>query len=127
MRPLSYPHSDVSLVCFSVRLPASFENVRDKWFPETHHFCPGVPCVIAATQIDLRDDDDAEPGKEKMRIPPIMTAQGERLARELGAVEYVECSAKTQTGVEDAFDVVAAAGVKYQSSVVKRKRKCIVV
>lgn len=30
LRPLSYPQTDVFLVCFSVVAPASFENVREK-------------------------------------------------------------------------------------------------
>ncbi len=30
LRPLSYPQTDVFLVCFSVVSPASFENVREK-------------------------------------------------------------------------------------------------
>ena len=30
LRPLSYPNSDVFLVCFSVITPASFNNVREK-------------------------------------------------------------------------------------------------
>ncbi len=56
LRPLSYPQTDVFLVCFSVTSPASFENVKEKWFPEVHHHCPGVPCLIVGTQIDLRED-----------------------------------------------------------------------
>ena len=34
LRPLSYPQTDVFLVCFSIVAPASFENVKEKWFPE---------------------------------------------------------------------------------------------
>lgn len=30
LRPLSYPQTDVFLVCFSVVAPASYENVREK-------------------------------------------------------------------------------------------------
>lgn len=30
LRPLSYPQTDVFLICFSVVAPASFENVREK-------------------------------------------------------------------------------------------------
>lgn len=30
LRPLSYPQTDVFLVCFSVVAPASFENVKEK-------------------------------------------------------------------------------------------------
>ena len=32
LRPLSYPQTDVFLVCFSVVSPSSFENVREKVF-----------------------------------------------------------------------------------------------
>ncbi len=30
LRPLTYPETDVFLVCFSVASPASFENVKEK-------------------------------------------------------------------------------------------------
>jgi cell division control protein 42 len=30
VRPLSYAHSDVFLICFSVGIPGSFESVREK-------------------------------------------------------------------------------------------------
>ena len=30
LRPLSYPQTDVFLVCFSVVSPASFENVKER-------------------------------------------------------------------------------------------------
>ena len=32
LRPLSYPQTDVFLVCFSVVNPSSFENVKEKVF-----------------------------------------------------------------------------------------------
>ena len=38
LRPLSYPQTDVFLICFSVISPASFENVRAKWFPEVNDY-----------------------------------------------------------------------------------------
>jgi cell division control protein 42 len=65
LRPLSYPQTDVFLVCFSVTSPASFENVKEKWLPEVHHHCPGVPCLIVGTQIDLREDSQV-----RLRPPP---------------------------------------------------------
>ena len=37
LRPLSYPETDVFLVCFSVVSPSSFENVKEKWYPEIKH------------------------------------------------------------------------------------------
>lgn len=106
LRPLSYPQTDVFLVCFSVTSPASFENVREKWFPEVHHHCPGVPCLIVGTQTDLRDDPSVRDKLAKQKMSPVRKEDGERMAKELGAVKYVECSALTQYKLKDVFDEV---------------------
>jgi cell division control protein 42 len=106
LRPLSYPQTDVFLVCFSVTSPASFENVREKWFPEVHHHCPGVPCLIVGTQVDLRDDPSVREKLAKQKMQPVSKEAGERMAKELGAVKYVECSALTQYKLKDVFDEV---------------------
>lgn len=106
LRPLSYPQTDVFLVCFSVTSPASFENVREKWFPEVHHHCPGVPCLIVGTQTDLRDDPSVKEKLTKQKMKPVEKSDGERMAKDLGAVKYVECSALTQYKLKDVFDEV---------------------
>ena len=106
LRPLSYPQTDVFLVCFSVTSPASFENVREKWFPEVHHHCPGVPCLIVGTQVDLRDDPSVREKLAKQKMAPVKREDGERMAKDLGAVKYVECSALTQYKLKDVFDEV---------------------
>ena len=36
LRSLSYPQTDVFLLCFSIVAPASFENVREKVINHTH-------------------------------------------------------------------------------------------
>lgn len=46
LRPLSYPQTDVFLVCFSVTSPASFENVKEKWFPEVRSASSPAYCVV---------------------------------------------------------------------------------
>ncbi|OAA71379.1 Ras family protein [Cordyceps fumosorosea ARSEF 2679] len=107
LRPLSYPQTDVFLVCFSVTSPASFENVREKWFPEVHHHCPGVPCLIVGTQVDLRDDPSVREKLSKQKMSPVRREDGERMAKDLGAVKYVECSALTQYKLKDVFDEVS--------------------
>lgn len=106
LRPLSYPQTDVFLVCFSVTSPASFENVREKWFPEVHHHCPGVPCLIVGTQTDLREDSGVREKLARQKMTPVRKEDGERMAKELGAVKYVECSALTQYKLKDVFDEV---------------------
>lgn len=74
LRPLSYPQTDVFLICFSVVSPASYENVRTKvsscsdsvgnrpditsrqWYPELHHHAPSTPVLLVGTKLDLRED-----------------------------------------------------------------------
>ena len=106
LRPLSYPQTDVFLICFNVTSPPSFENVKEKWFPEVRHHCPATACIIVGTMVDLRDDPSVLEKLAKSRQRPITFEQGERLARELGAVKYVECSALTQRGLKNVFDEV---------------------
>lgn len=56
LRPLSYPDTDVILMCFSVDSPDSLENIPEKWTPEVKHFCPNVPIILVGNKKDLRND-----------------------------------------------------------------------
>ncbi len=66
MRPLSYPNTDVVLVCFSVTSRDSYVNAEQKWIPEIRHYCPGAKILVVGTKSDLRprrrgpDDEDQE-------------------------------------------------------------------
>ncbi len=51
LRPLSYPMTDVFLICFSVVNPASFQNVREEWVPELQEYAPNVPYLLIGTQV----------------------------------------------------------------------------
>lgn len=126
LRPLSYPQTDVFLVCFSVVNPASFENVKEKWFPEVRHHCPGVPCLIVGTQNDLRDDPATLEKLAKSKAKPITVQQGEKLAVELDAVKYVECSAyRNQKGLKNVFDEAIMAALEPPKDT--RKKKCMLL
>uniref|UniRef100_A0A8C6E423 small monomeric GTPase n=1 Tax=Moschus moschiferus TaxID=68415 RepID=A0A8C6E423_MOSMO len=103
LRPLSYPPTDVFLICFSLLSPASFENVRANWYPEVRHRCPNTPIILVGTKLDLRDDKDMIE-KLKKKLTPITYLQGLAMAKEIGAVKYLECSALTQRGFKTVFD-----------------------
>ncbi|KAJ2828015.1 GTPase Cdc42 [Coemansia sp. 'formosensis'] len=125
LRPLSYPQTDVFLVCFSVTSQASYENVKEKWFPEVLHHCPGVPCIIVGTQVDLREDVVTLEKLAKNRQKAILAEQGHALAKELKAVKYVECSALTQKGLKNVFDEAIVAALEPPAP--KKKSKCILL
>ena len=66
-----------------------------------------MPCLIVGTQVDLRDEPSVRDKLAKQRMQPVRKEDGERMAKELGAVKYVECSALTQFKLKDVFDEVS--------------------
>jgi len=135
LRSLCYPQTDVFLVCFSVIQPDSFANIKTKWYPEIRHFCPKQPFVLVGLKIDLRDDETELEELAKEGKQPIIPEQGKKLALELKAECYRECSALTQTGLKEVFDEAARIGMPKKTTVtdgeepivIKKKNKCIIL
>ncbi|KAJ1339823.1 hypothetical protein BSLG_005561 [Batrachochytrium salamandrivorans] len=97
LRPLSYPQTDVFLICFSLVSPPSFENVRTKWFPEISHHAPSTACILVGTKLDLREDRDTI---EKLPL--------------------------TQKGLKNVFDEAIRA-VLMPPEIKKKKKACLVL
>ncbi|CAF0999169.1 unnamed protein product [Adineta steineri] len=104
LRPLSYPQTDVFVLCFSVISPTSFTNITNKWMPEIRHHCPDKPVILCGTKIDLREDREFVNLLQKQNLQPIKREQGLRLCKKIRAFKYVECSALTQKGLKQVFD-----------------------
>jgi len=120
LRPLSYPQTDVFLICFSLVSPASFENVRAKWVPEVRHHCPKAPIILVGTKLDLRDDQTTI---EKLRLnkqAPITYPQGLALAKDISSLKYLECSALNQIGLKAIFDEAIRAVLVPSKKVTRR-------
>jgi len=103
------------------------------------------------TQIDLRDEASTIEKLSKNKQKPITQEAGEKLAKELKAVKYVECSALTQVsfarfrsfhskmhlsflfffhcrlqrGLKNVFDEAILAALEPPQP--KRKRKCTII
>jgi small GTP-binding protein len=104
LRPLSYPQTDVFLICFSLVSPPSYENVRTKWYPEISHHAPSTSIVLVGTKLDLREDPATIEKLRDRRMAPIQYSQGVAMAKDIKAVKYLECSALTQKGLKTVFD-----------------------
>jgi Ras-related C3 botulinum toxin substrate 1 len=124
LRPLSYPQTDVFVLCFSVISPTSFTNITNKWMPEIRHHCPDKPVILCGTKIDLREDREFVNQLQKQNIQAIKREQGQRLCKKIRAFKYVECSALTQKGLKQVFDDAVRAVLSPKTSKVS-KSSCI--
>ncbi|KAG8217325.1 P-loop containing nucleoside triphosphate hydrolase protein [Butyriboletus roseoflavus] len=126
LRPLSYPESDVILIVFSIDFPVSLGNVQDKWYPEVAHFCEGTPLILVGTKTDLRRDEQTRRMLSAQGQVPVSAEQGANVAKEIGA-KYVECSAKTGTGVQDVFHLALKESMKGRWGKMVKQRRCVVI
>ncbi|CAB4375210.1 unnamed protein product [Rhizophagus irregularis] len=126
LRPLSYPQTDVFLICFSLVSPPSLENVKNKWYPEISHHAPNTPIILVGTKLDLREDKDTIVKLRMKSQSPITYPEGLQMAKEIGAVRYLECSALTQKGLKNVFDEAIRA-VLSPNPIKKKKSKCVVI
>jgi len=127
LRPLSYPQTDVFLICFSLTSPASYENVRAKWYPEVSHHCPNTPIILVGTKLDLRDDKETIEKLREKKLCPITTAQGLQMDKEVNSTKYLECSALTQKGLKQVFDEAIRAVLCPRKPAKKKKGACVVL
>eukprot|EP01084_Bolivina_argentea_P194295 333325_1 len=68
LRPLSYPRTNIFLVCFSITSRSSFENVKSKWVPEIIYHCPDVPWILVGMKSDLRFENIIKHQEKKEKI-----------------------------------------------------------
>lgn len=121
LRPLSYPQTNVFLVCFSVISPSTFTNISNKWIPEIRHHCPDTPIVLCGTKIDLRDDIETIEQLQRQNLQPIKREQGIKLSKKIKAYTYVECSALTQKGLHQVFEEAIRAVLAPK---ITKEKKC---
>ena len=127
LRPLSYPQTDVFLLCFSIVSPASLDNIRQKWHPEIQHHAPRVPFVLVGLKVDLRTDPETVERLKQKRLAPITAQEAEAMKNELGASGYYECSALTQAGLKDVFDEACRCVLAHATQAKKKKKGCLIL
>ncbi|KAK6169991.1 hypothetical protein SNE40_018492 [Patella caerulea] len=118
LRPISYPGTDVIVVCFSIDNIASLENVSLNWVPEIRHFCGAVTIVLVGTKSDVRDTLMCGSNSNFLKHGPLKYEDGCAMAYRINAVTYLECSSKSDKGIEEVFH----AAIKASLSKPKKKR-----
>jgi GTPase SAR1 family protein len=127
-----YPDTDVFVICYSIVDPNTFDNVASKWHIELKTHCPNVPIILVGTKKDLINDENTIETLKKKNQTPITSEQGYKMRQTIGAYAFVECSAKTQTGLNEVFTTAVEAVIdprsrkSFQNPNLKDKKQCIV-
>lgn len=120
LRRLCYRDAELIALCYSTAVPSSFASVREKWLPEFRLVgsLARIPILLVGLQADRRDDLGVLRQLERGGEKPLRQQDGERLAKDIGALGYVECSALTQRNLKLVFDTLLVAGLrcKYRQS-----------
>lgn len=103
LRPLSYPMTDVFLLCFSVISRTSYNNVESSWIPEIRHYMPHAPIVLVGTKIDLRNNKQLLDRLRDRKETPVMFEEGKDMMERNRLDAYCEVSALTQEGLPELF------------------------
>ena len=148
LRSLSYSDTHCIMLCFSIDSPDSLENVQSKWVGEIADHCEGVKLVLVALKCDLRTNEDSDPenNEDDDRYNPYRASttnpyqQQKRLisydealavAKKIGALRYLECSAKKNRGVNEAFSEAARCALnakpKGANDVPQQKKGCTIM
>lgn len=102
---------DVIILCFSKDAPETFHSIQKRWLAEiSEHMkdvCESAPIVLVRTKSDLSTPN----------CVPIQDIL--KLAKELNAVSYVDCSSVTLFSVKNLFQEAVIAGACYRASLPK--------
>ncbi|CAH0562354.1 unnamed protein product [Brassicogethes aeneus] len=123
LRPLSYPGTDLILMCYNIENPDSLVNVYMKWAPEVKHFLPNKPIILVGNKLDLRSDPEVITSLLKHGKKPVTNKEGYKVAKKIGAINFYECSAKTMFNVREIFNY-AAEYLMFQTPRAINKRVC---
>jgi len=111
---------------FGVSLSAEVGSTLLQWYPEVAHFCEGTPLLLVGTKTDLRRDEQTRRMLAAQGLVPVTPEQGATVAKEISA-KYIECSAKTGTGVQEVFDLALKESMKGRWGKIVKQRRCVVV
>lgn len=127
LRPLSYPQTDVFVVCFAVTSPTSFRNVQTKWIPEVKHYMPSASIILVGTKKDMRGCTSTAKHLEMMGERLVLEEEGHELARKMGCAQYIEVSALTQENLHYMFQRATEEGLATQKKPKKKSKQCVIM
>jgi len=111
LRVISYPNTDVFLVCYAIDNATSLKNIREKWVPELHTHAPDSKLILVGLKADLEEKETKErlikeEQKKFVKKDTILDT-----VADIKALDHVKCSALKMTGIEDVFNKAIAVAL----------------
>lgn len=126
-RAVVYQKADVIVLLYSIDSPGSYRNVTKKWKPHLKKNLKrnkNCPVILVGNKLDLRikraSDEESDEEEEKLSMT---TEDGKKLAKKIGAIDYLECSAINKEGI---FEIFAKAAQYNANSNAAKGSKCII-
>lgn len=91
------------------------------------HHAKDVPFILVGSKIDLRDDENYVKQHMDTQGKPITTAEGQALMKEIGAIEYFECSAKLNKGIHEIFERIVRLVINQKPKKAGNGGKCLIL
>ncbi|XP_072029331.1 rho-related GTP-binding protein RhoN-like [Amphiura filiformis] len=111
VRPLAYADISAAVICFDIGQPDSIANVTQKWHLEIKKYCPNCPIVLVGCKMDLRNDIGIIHFSEGKKVP-VSHDKGSKVASQIRAAAYVECSSRTNNAsVQEVFEIASLAAI----------------
>ena len=87
-------------------------NSAKRWKKRLNKLYKNTPVILVGSKTHLRSDPASLQNLLKQEIDPVSAVLGHKIAREVDAVKYLECSCESMRGVYNVFyeAIVAAIG-----------------
>ncbi|KAM0749296.1 P-loop containing nucleoside triphosphate hydrolase protein [Meredithblackwellia eburnea MCA 4105] len=116
--PLSYSDTHVALLCFSVGIPETLDNILTKWAPQVREHCGFIPIILVGCMTDMRDHEASVEHLRSVDQRMLTVQDGKNVAKHIDAEFYFECSAKNDplSVIEDLFERAAKLAASVPAS-----------
>ena len=102
LRPLSYPQTDIFLLCFSLTDKTSFDNITSKWLPEILFHNETSQYILVGFKHDEKQSIlQSNPSSHQI----VDSNDIKQLAEEIEASGYIEVSSKSNYNVREVIEL----------------------
>ncbi|KAA6395181.1 MAG: putative rho family protein [Streblomastix strix] len=106
-RTLSYPDTDVFILCFAVNDKNSMKSAEKKWYSEIRKYNKHSPVILVGLKSDLRNPSYQNPNF-------VTLDDATDMLHNLNLYSYVECSSRNNTNIIAVFETAVHAYLYYE-------------